>query len=101
VSNSFRTRLPVEEPDARITPSAAFDAPPAFTGLDVAVTQFYPTDRSSPATVSPVFVLNYNLTGVEVLPALTGLQIAGTRVPPNLISPVFVGLGHGSVDTPA
>jgi hypothetical protein len=61
MSNTFRTRLYVERVDAQITPSAAFDIPSAFTGLDV----------------------------------------AGTLVPPSPISPVFVGLGHGSVDTPA
>ena len=100
MSNPFRTRLCLESLDARITPSdVGFDdASPAFTGLDVAVERFYPTDPT--LTASPVFALNYG-TDVWTGDGLAGLDVAGTLVPPNPISPVFFGLDGGSVDTPA
>src|SRR5262245_50302991 len=100
MSNLFRARLHVEGLEARITPSAAFAGPPAFHGLNVAAARFYPTDPS--LTASPVFTLNYGTADAWAGHAVAGLSVAGTLVPPNPISPVFVGLnGGGSVDTPA
>jgi hypothetical protein len=94
MSNPFRTRPQFESLDARITPSdtGVLNGPPAFTGLNVAVEQFYPTDPISPVAVSPVFALNYNPTGVESLPALPGLNVAAVQYPTDPISPVFFGL---------
>ena len=54
MSNLFRARLHVAGLDARITPSAAFDGPPAFHGLNVAAARFQPVDPC--LTASPVFV---------------------------------------------
>ena len=99
MSNLFRARLHLEELDARITPSAAFAGPPAFNGLNVAAAQFAPTDPC--LTASPVFALNYGTADAGTGHALAGLNVAGTLVPPNPISPVFFGLNGGSVDTPA
>ena len=53
MSNPFRTRRSVEGLDARITPSAVFDSPPAFLGLNVAASRFQPVDPC--LTASPVF----------------------------------------------
>jgi hypothetical protein len=99
VSNPFRTRLHAETLDARLTPSAAFDGPPAFDGLSVAVQQFIPTDPC--LVLAPVFALNYGTDDAGAVPALQGLSVAKNVVPPNPVSPVFVGLGGGRVDTPA
>ena len=54
-------------------------------------------------TASPVFALNYGTVDAAWTGhALAGLNVAGTLVPPNPVSPVFFGLnGGGSVDTPA
>ena len=77
MSRPPRTRPPVEALDARVVPSAALDAPPAFTGLDVAVEQFYATDPSSPVAVSQVLALNYGEASDEALSALAGLDDIG------------------------
>ena len=101
MSNSFRTRLRVEGLDARITPSdiGFVDGPPAFHGLNVAASRFYPVDPS--LTASPVFALNYR-TDIWTGHALAGLNVAAELYPVDPSSPIFFGLnGGGSVDIPA
>jgi hypothetical protein len=92
MSRRSRIRLNLETLGARIVPSAVFDAPPAFRGLDVAVERFYPTDPISPVTVSPVFALNYGESSDAAVPALSGLSVADALVPPNPVSPVFFAM---------
>jgi len=104
MSNLFRARLHLEELDARITPSAAFDGPPAFNGLNVAAAQFQPVDPC--LTASPVFALDYGTADAGTVHALAGLNVAAAQFAPVdpclTASPVFVGLnGGGSVDAPA
>jgi hypothetical protein len=99
-----RSRLSLESLGDRITPTSFDAVVPAFTGLDVAVERFAPVDPCRCLEVSPVMVLNYGEPDVETLDALSGLIIADAAVPPNPVSPVFVGLaalgGGGSVDSP-
>lgn len=103
MSMPIRSRFSLESLGDRITPTS-FDGLPAFTGLDVAVEQFHPTDPCQCLEVSPVVVLNYGEPDVETLDALGGLIIADAAVPPNPVSPVFFSLagldGGGSVDSP-
>ena len=87
-----RTHLNLEALGTRVVPSAVFDAPPAFKGLDVAVKRFDSTDPTSPSTVSPVLALNYGEASDAAMPALAGLAAAGALVPPNPVSPVFFAL---------
>jgi hypothetical protein len=75
--------------DGTTTSDLTTESPPAFLGLDVAITQFFPGDPTR--IVSPVFALNFG-AGSESLPALHGLQQAVGQIPPNPISPVFFGL---------
>ena len=69
---------------------------PAFQGLDVAITQFIPSDPTR--IVSPVFALNFG-AGSESLPALHGLRQAVGQIPPDPVSPVFFGLENGTSAT--
>jgi hypothetical protein len=73
--------------------------PPAFQGLDVAVTQFDPTDPSW--IVSPVFALNFGESSPETPDASDGLARAAGQIPPNPVSPVFFDLADGTTTTPA
>ncbi len=74
------------------------ESPPAFQGLEVAITQFYPGDPVR--LVAPVFALNFG-AGSETLPASQGLQQAAGHIPPNPVSPVFFGLSKGARTTSA
>ena len=49
----------------------------------------------TPTSVTPVFVLNYDPTGVEVLPALNGLSVAVEQYPTDPNSPVFFARAGG------
>ncbi len=72
------------------------ELPPAFQGLDVAITRFHPSDPTR--IVSPVFALNFGEASLENLPALHGLLQAARQTPPNPVSPVFFGLSDAFVD---
>jgi hypothetical protein len=105
MSNMTRTRLKVEVLEGRTVPSAVFDGPPAFAGLNVAVSRFAPVDPCRCLTVSPAFALNYGTPNTESLPALNGLSVAAPTDPCRCVtmSPVFYGLANlhgGSVDAP-
>jgi len=93
MSNPFSTRLHLEELDDRIVPSASFDSPPAFNGLDVAVGRFAPVDPCRCLAISPVFALNYGTPQPPPILAMNGLSVADVATPnPPPISPVFYGL---------
>lgn len=64
------------------------ELPPAFQGLDSAITRFQPVD--SCRVESPVFALNFGKANPEILPGLDGLERAAGRVTPDPIAPVFV-----------
>jgi hypothetical protein len=70
------------------------ELPPAFRGLDIAVTQFHPGDPGR--IVSPVFALNFGEASQQTLPALAGLEQAVGQIPPNPIAPVFFALEDGA-----
>ena len=89
---THRTRLQVEALEDRRTPSASFEAPPAFVHLSAALEQV--GANGPPIRVAPVFALNFGDASPETLPALNGLVKAGTNGPP--ISPVFFGLAGES-----
>jgi len=86
-------QLRLEHLEDRCTPSGvAFDSPPAFHGLDVAVGRLYPVD---PIHVAPVFALNYGASVDVVVPA--GLNIAVNLYPVDptvTASPIFYGLAN-------
>src|SRR5262249_45831726 len=90
-----RNQLRLVHLEDRCTPSGvAFDSPPAFHGLNVAVGQFIPTDPC--LTASPVFALNYGEGDVPPVPP--GLNVAVshfTPVDPCMIAlPIFHGLSQ-------
>jgi hypothetical protein len=92
-------QLRLEQLEDRCTPSGiAFDSPPAFHGLGVAVTRFYPTDPSvppNPIQVAPVFALNYGGSVDVVVPG--GLNVALNHYPTDptvAASPVIYGLAN-------
>jgi Carboxylesterase family/FG-GAP-like repeat len=64
------------------------ELPPAFQGVDVAITRFHSRDPYRIA--SPVFALNFGAASVS-LPALHGLRTAARRILPDPV-PVFFGL---------
>jgi len=91
-----RIQLRLEHLEDRCTPSGVpFDSPPAFTGLDVAVERFIPTDPC--LTASPVFALNYG-SSVDVPPVPAGLNVAVSHFAPTdpcmIASPIFHGLSQ-------
>ena len=76
--------------DGTIPGGLVTELPPAFQGLDVAFTRFYPGDPY--LIVSAVFTLNFGEAGAETLHALPGLQHAEVMQYGPPISPVFFGL---------
>jgi hypothetical protein len=85
--------------DASVLTTFDVILPAAFTGLDVAVSRFYPVDPTvppNPIRVAPVFALNYadSADDISVPP---GLNVALNHYPtdPTVIaSPVFYGLAN-------